>query len=90
MSDGEMEGGRDGEMPPLLTPTVRTDGGPWMEHNMPCAVNPEQSAVIDCETGIFMPGRAAEAEGWMLIKAPKWLRPWLQRFTPPWPQRRGA
>ncbi len=65
-----------------LEPTIITDGGPWAEHNMPCAVKQSEPAVLDLGTGIFMPSWEAQRDGWMLIKAPKWLRGFLKRYRP--------
>ena len=68
---------------PLLTPTIITDGGPWAKHNMPCAVYTACRAVLELETGIFMPSNEAHRAGWRLVCVPKWLRPWLRRYEPP-------
>jgi hypothetical protein len=34
---------------------IKTDGGPWAEHNMPCAVCGKKHAMLDLETGFFHP-----------------------------------
>lgn len=60
-------------------PTIVSDGGPWVKHNMPCAVEPSQKAVYDLGQGVFLPSWAAQRQGWMLIKPPKWLRWFLRR-----------
>ena len=50
-------------------PNIQTDGGPWAEHDMPCAVHHEnQSAVLDIGTGIFHPSWLAHKDGWRLIE----------------------
>jgi hypothetical protein len=59
----------------LIVPTVESHG-PVCVHNIPCAVYQDEPAVINCNTGIFQPSWKAQEEGYMLVKAPKWLR-WL-------------
>jgi len=67
----------------VLCPKIVTDGGPWAKHNMPCAVMETQHAVLELETGIFLPSWKAQKDGWMLVKVPKWLRWFLTRYEPP-------
>jgi hypothetical protein len=62
----------------LMKPKVVTDGGPWAEHNMPCAVMNDEPAVLDGSTGVFLPSWKAQKDGWMLVRVPMWLR-WLVR-----------
>ena len=64
----------------LMKPKVTTDGGPWAEHNMPCAVRHDEPAVLDMNTGVFKPSWKAQREGWMLVKVPRWLRRIVKRF----------
>lgn len=60
-------------MPALSRIQFVTDGGPWVEHNMPCAVYFNRSkAVFDLNTNKFQPSWEAQEEGWMLIKATGW------------------
>jgi hypothetical protein len=63
-------------------PTVVTDGGPWVEHDMPCPVSwtEKHKAVLDLDTAIFQPSWNAQKHGWMTICPPKWLRPLLRRY----------
>lgn len=72
----------------LLRPTIITDKDPCVYHNMPCAVMETQLAVLELETKIFLPSQKAQKEGWMLIKAPKWLRGFLKRYEPPFVNRK--
>ena len=57
-----------------LKPKILTDGGPWARHNMPCAVHPDEHAVLQLNTGVFQPSWKAQYEGWILVKVPKWLQ----------------
>jgi hypothetical protein len=50
------------------------DHGIAAEHNMPCSVYQDKSAVFDMNTRIFQPCWEAQKEGWTLIKLPKFLR----------------
>lgn len=54
-------------------PYVWTDGGPWAEHDMPCAVCWKKPAVIDVGTAIFHPCWEYQRVGWRLTKK-KWRR----------------
>jgi len=51
----------------LLQPKIVTDGGPWANHNMPCAVCGKAHAVLDLSTAIFHPCRFCAKE-WVLKK----------------------
>lgn len=56
-----------------------TDGGPWVRHNMPCAVSWDQDkAVFDMNNNVFMPSWSAQEDGWMLVRATG-IRAWLIR-----------
>jgi len=66
----------------LLSPTIQTDGGPWVKHNMPCAVNLSEHAVYDLSLGVFLPSWNAQRDGWMLVKPPKWLRWFFKYYIP--------
>lgn len=51
-------------------PDIVTDGGPWADHDMACAVySQSEKAVIDIHTGKFHPSWRAHGEGWRLVKA---------------------
>jgi len=67
----------------LLKPTIVTDGGPWVKHNMPCPIYPSKHAVLELSTGIFLPSWEAQRQGWTVIKTPKWLRWFIRRYEPP-------
>jgi len=50
-------------------PTIITDGGPWANHNMPCAVMDQtEKAVLDLNSNVFQPSWKAQENGWHLIK----------------------
>jgi len=50
-------------------PTIVTDGGPWANHNMPCAVyDQKEKAVLNLNSGVFQPSWKAQQNGWHLIK----------------------
>lgn len=53
---------------PLSQPTIQTDGGPWAEHDMPCAVCRERHAVLILGTGRFAPCWTCQGNGWQLAK----------------------
>jgi len=65
---------------PVLEATIVTDGGPWCSHDMPCAVFSDLHAVYDLNSGIFKPSWNAQAEGWVLVKVPPWVRRFLKRY----------
>ena len=67
----------------LLVPKIVTDGGPWALHNMPCAIDRQEHAVLELSTGIFLPSWKAQRDGWRLVKAPQWLRWFLRFYEPP-------
>lgn len=77
---------------PMWTPTIRTDGGPWAEHNMPCAVCCLKKATLDLNTGIFQPCSPCQRRGLYVMvrprlrvrqwRAPRWRRPRLDDL--PW------
>ena len=73
--------GKDGDKTDLLKPTVIAHG-PACDHNIPCAVEQDKLAVLQANTGVFLPSWEAQGEGWMLIKVPKWLKPLLMRYVP--------
>lgn len=52
----------------LLRPTVVTDGGPWADHDMPCAVCRTRPAVLDLASGVFEPCWECQSDGWQLRK----------------------
>ena len=67
----------------LLCPKIFTDGGPWAKHNMPCAVYYENNrAILALGENVFLPSWEAQADGYMLIRPPKWLRKLLKRYVP--------
>ncbi len=72
---------------PLMRPQVKTDGGPWATHNMPCCIHADSHAVYDLGTGIFHPSWKAQKEGWALVKLPGWacwlLKKYRMRNGPP-------
>ncbi len=50
-------------------PTIVTDGGPWAEHNMPCAIyDQSEKAVLNLNKNVFEPSWKAQQNGWHLIK----------------------
>lgn len=61
---------------PPMRPTVRYVG-PVALHDMPCAVEPCKSAVLDVGTGVFHPSWAAQGEGWALLRMPHWVSRFL-------------
>lgn len=63
-------------------PRIVTDGGPWAQHDQACAVYQDQKAVINLNRGIFEPSWAAQSDGWMLVKPPRWLRWLAKRWRP--------
>lgn len=56
---------------------IRTDGGPWVEHNMPCPIYGDEPAVYCMNTGIFKPSRAAQRDGYAVTKADSRLGRWV-------------
>jgi hypothetical protein len=53
---------------PLHDPVIVTDGGPWCEHDMACAICRRRKAVIDLESGIFQPCWGCQRAGWFLLR----------------------
>ena len=53
---------------------VLTDGGPWAQHNMPCAKCGKNKAIMQLWDGTFQPCRSCQREGWKTVKIPKFLR----------------
>lgn len=49
-------------------------GAPFAEHNMPCAVCWERSAVLFLNAGVFEPCWECQREGWELKQKGKWRR----------------
>lgn len=56
-----------------------SDGGPWCEHNMPCPIYGDQHAVYDMNTGIFLPCREAQRNGYVIAKADTRFGRWVLR-----------
>lgn len=55
-------------------PVIVTDGGPWAEHDMACAVCHENKAVLFLNTGVFWPCDRCRARGWALIRTKRFAR----------------
>ena len=59
--------------------------GPGLaKHNMPCAIHPEEHAVLDTGSGVFEPSWKAQEEGWALVQirpGRMWLFELLQKFA---------
>ena len=51
---------------PRLHPKVVTDGGPWADHNMPCAVCWSRAAVLNLNDGVFEPCWECQRTGFKL------------------------
>jgi hypothetical protein len=49
---------------PVHRPIVETDGGPWAEHDMACAVCWENKAMLNLHNGVFFPCDSCRAKGW--------------------------
>lgn len=64
-------------MPSIQTQRIITDGGPWAEHNVACAVCGDKIACLDLNRGIFLPCDACRKKGWNLQKKRK--RFWRKR-----------
>lgn len=47
---------------------VFTDGGPWLQHNMFCAVCHEEPAVYNLGKGILQPCHACQRKGYKLMR----------------------
>lgn len=64
----------------LLKVEIVTDGGPWAEHNMPCAVCYKQYAVIQLNTWRFHPCWDCQKQGFNLTHAKSKLSKWILSF----------
>lgn len=65
---------------PFATQVIVTDGGPWAEHNVPCAVCGDNAAVFDLNKGVFMPCDTCKLNGWSLALVKKhWWQFWRRR-----------
>lgn len=47
-------------------PVIKTDGGPWAEHDYACMVCLERHAMLDLNTGMFQPCWTCQTDGWKL------------------------
>jgi hypothetical protein len=47
---------------------IVTDGGPWAEHNMPCPICWEKSAVLNMSTNRFDACWDCQKEGWHVCR----------------------
>lgn len=56
-----------------------SDGGPWVAHDQPCAVDWKKSAVYDMDTGVFHPSWSAQQDGWTLVRSQSRLGQWILR-----------
>jgi hypothetical protein len=62
---------------------VVTDGGPWAEHNMPCAVCREHHAVLDLSCGVMEPCWRCQRDGWKLTRVKRrWWNGWRKPKGP--------
>ena len=59
---------------------IITDGGPWADHNMPCAVCWTEHAVLDMHTSRFEPCWKCQAKRWRTLKIPQMLLWLLERW----------
>jgi hypothetical protein len=57
---------------------VKTDGGPWAEHNFPCPVCKVRTAIMSLDGWFFRPCWECTDEGWALIH--KAALPWWKRM----------
>jgi hypothetical protein len=58
--------------PEIHTPVIVTDGGPWAEHDMACAVCQQKKAVLDLNSGRFDPCWGCQGAGWRLAHRRRW------------------
>lgn len=58
---------------------VKTDGGPWCEHNMPCGICGKRFAVYNMSEGTFEPCWECQRVGWLTVRLPQWLARWFRR-----------
>lgn len=59
---------------------VVTDGGPWVEHNMPCPICREKHAIMQLWDGNFLPCWSCQKDGYKTLKLSKFWRYVLKRF----------
>lgn len=65
----------DGPGIEMHDPVVYTDGGPWAEHDMACAVCQDYKAVLDIGTARFHPCWVCQRKGWQLTnRRRRWWR----------------
>lgn len=79
---GRMMSGEDGRLP-MHVPVVITDGGPWAEHDMACAVCQRRKAIVDVGTSVYQPCSSCQQAGYRLVWKRRWLRP-LWKMMPPY------
>lgn len=53
-----------------------------MEHNYLCAVCREESAVINCNTGVLQPCWVCQGKGWELKQSNGWFKRLFRTPTP--------
>lgn len=52
---------------------IMSDGGPWVMHNVACAVCGDRTAVLDLTLGVFLPCWGCQKVGWKLeLKKRRW------------------
>ena len=56
-----------------------TDGGPWVDHNMPCGICSTAHAVYNMHNGVFEPCWGCQRKGWRVNKIPEW-RLWFKSW----------
>lgn len=56
---------------------IRTDSGPWAEHNYPCPIYWERPAVYNLGKGIFSPSWQAQKMGWQIVRVNGWFKRWI-------------
>lgn len=49
---------------------VKTDGGPWAEHNFPCPICHKESAVLQLDGWVFQPCWDCSGKGWETRRRP--------------------
>lgn len=66
-------------MPDLHEPVIVTDGGPWAEHDMACAVCHQRKAVLELHSGNFQPCWSCQSQGWMITRRRRrWWTDWFR------------
>lgn len=55
-------------------PEIFTDGGPWAQHDMACAVCHENKAVLRLDNYSFLPCWECQKKGWQLIHSPALMK----------------